>query len=389
MKIGLLLALFWLGLVPAYAVDMTQPAQVTITVQDAAGHPLPQATVTLGDKLHAVTLSLSKNGQAEAVRYAPPDTAAGEITWTETLCVTLAGYLPDREILYSFFPGARLEQKVTLQQSRVTRLHLRGPKGEPLAGVGVTLGGAMDFFAYRHEPTGYTDAQGNYVFTDAPVTSRVTLTGDSFRKEYPNAPEITATLTDAEMPVKAHPMRLTLLTPDGRLAAGWLVAPNAYVRSIYCWTGGLNGPPISVYGMGKAVKTDSAGAASFPQKEDHLVVISPQGAPFLYPVNPQTWPPGLHCVTLRLPPVRRTETGRIVFPDGRPAAGFPVSVAQAVTGGEQWQLDTEEPLGTLLTDADGRCALPQYFGTHYQYELRKPPLYAFDLADLVRLRAAR
>jgi 5-hydroxyisourate hydrolase-like protein (transthyretin family) len=182
--------------------------------------------------------------------------------------------------------------------------------------------------------------------------------------------------------IPPHPIRLMLLLPDGTPAAGWKIGPNAYVANSYRIVVGIALPPIYVYGMDKPIPVDAHGAVSFGQAEDHLIVLSPQGAPFLYPLYPQTWPTGLHSVTLHLPPVRRVQRGRVTLPDGKPAAGISISVAETVTGNEQWQINFpyNKPTGTLLTAADGTCALPQYFGTTYQYAASKPPLTAYDLA---------
>ena len=117
----------------------------------------------------------------------------------------------------------------------------------------------------------------------------------------------------------------------------------------------------------------------FRRREIISSCFSPEGLPFLYPLHPQTWPTGEHHVTLRLPPVRRTQTGRLTYPDGKPAANFPVRVSRAYTGMEYWQISTEETTGAIFTDAEGGYALPQYFGMDYQYEARQESSYAFDM----------
>ena len=188
------------------------------------------------------------------------------------------------------------------------------------------------------------------------------------------------------LPVRAtetpppHPTRLTLIAPDGSPAAGWFVAPNAHVTSMYSSVGGLNGPPIHVYGADRPVAAGPGGVASFRQSTEHLLVFSPHGLPLLYPLHPQTWTSAEHRVTLRLPPVRRTQAGRLTAPDGRPAADFPLRVSHAHTGTYNWELGEDAPAGLLLTDAQGGYALPQYFGTGYGYDAGRPGYYAHDLA---------
>lgn len=193
-------------------------------------------------------------------------------------------------------------------------------------------------------------------------------------------------LTFCGLPVRAtdaappHPIRLTLIAPDGSPAAGWFVAPNAHVTSTYSWVGGLIGSPIHVYGADKPVQAGVGGVASFRQATEHLVVFSPQGFPFLYPLHLRTWSPAEHRVTLRLALVRRTQAGRLTAPDGRPVADFPLRVSHAHTGTYNCEIEGDAPAGLLRTGAEGRYALPQYFGTGYEYDAGRQGYYAYDLA---------
>jgi hypothetical protein len=381
MKTCLLLAWFWLSLTPAYALDMTQPASVRVTVQDAAGHPLPQAVVVIGKG----KISRNAAGQYKFAARAPQP--APDIFWTAPLVVTLPGFLTQESDI-RLFPGARIDLPITLYPPRTTRLHLRGPAGEAVSGVSVQINYETIDSAYHLPVSGNTNTQGDYVFTHPPLKSGFTLSVGSHSRnsdsqDYPDAPAVMVTLKPGELPpgFPPHPMQLTLLTSDGKPAADWQVAPQVNFT-------GSSGAFSSIiflseftndYAASGLIRTDKNGRALIPQAEDHLVLFSPSGIPLLYPLHPQTWPKGLHRVTLSLPPVRRTQTGRLTYPNGTPAANFPIRVSRAVTGIETWQVQTDEPTGTILTDANGHYALPQYFGTHYEYEAMRQPWAAFDL----------
>lgn len=372
MKAFLLLALFLLAS-PACAVDMTQPASVQVTVQDKDGHPLPQAAVTFGTE--KISLEATGRGHFETRSLQP----ALDIFWTEHLVVSLAGFLPYKTDI-QLYPGAQTVLPVTLSLARATRLHLRGLNGEPLAGISLHISGTAATLPYNSllRLSGSTDAQGDYVFTHPPLASPIIVTSgpsysvSAFRRELPDAPEITVVLSEAERP---HPMRLTLLLPDGSPAAGWQVGPNAYSTG----SGGIGGDiPTIFYSADALVQTGPDGTASFGQTEEHLIVLSPQGLPFLYSLHPETWLAGLHTVMLRLPALRRTQSGQLAGKDGKPAAHIALGVNTARSGLEKWQFPTTAPIGSLFTDAEGRYALPQYYGASYEYQA-KSQLSAYDL----------
>lgn len=382
MKTCLLLAFFLFALVPAYAVDMTAPASVQVTVQDKDGHPLPQATVTLGGE--NVVLDAAGKGRFETRSPQP----APDIFWTEHLVVTQAGFLP-YETDIRLFPGAQFELPIALFVPQTTSVHLRGPNGEILAGISFEITYEAAGSQYAPRVPGRTDAHGDFVFTHPPLKagSSFSVSSPGWRfgsHDYSDAASVTVTLKADEMPPSfpPHPLHLTLLDAEGKPAAGWQVASHvSFTGSEGAFSSIISRSMLTnYYTVSGLVLTDKDGVVSLPQAEDHLAVISPQGVPFLYPLHPQTWLDGLHSVTLRLPAMHRAQIGRVTLPDGKPAAGFPVTVARAVTGGQQWELILKEPVGTILTDTAGQCVLPQYFGTTYQYESRKPPLYAYDLA---------
>ena len=388
---------FWLmalllcasSVLPAGAVDMSQPARWDVTVQDAAGRPLPAATVTV----NAQAAPLNASGQAAGKAGAPEP--AADLVWTESLDVTQPGFLPYKRS-FSFFPGARMERRVTLYPARTTRVSVRGPHGEVIAGVRVVVGyeangleynsDNADATHYKIAPPGRTDAQGDFVFVHPPLPSGFTLSvggsGRLFQHDYPDAARVTAALTPDEMAEvsPAHAMRLKLLTPEGVPAAGWRVGTDARVVNVWCMTGGLNGPWHYVYQTEAPLTVGAAGVVKFSQSEDHFVVFSPQGVPLLYPLHPATWPTGEHRVTLRLPAVRRIQAGVLRNPDGMPAANVPICVSEASTGGTLWEVRAGDAGPSCHTDAQGRYALPQYFGTSTVYEAQEGSRSSTNLA---------
>ena len=353
--LGLLLALF--SFASAHAVDMTQPAQIQITVQDMAGHLLPQATVILGTEVSAHGNFLIRSPQP-----------ASDIFWTEHLRVTMSGCLPYEGDIHCF-PGAQIAIPIILYPLRTTRLQLRSPKGEAIAGMSIEINYVTLASEHGGPIHGDTDKKGDYIFIHPPFKSGFGLTvGSNIRNSnYPDAPIVTATLTLDEMSimVPARPLALTLIAPDGAPEAGWQVA--SHVNASGSWGGFSSVIFLNGFTNGYAVsglnKTDKEGRIRIPQADDKLVVISPQGIPFLYPLSPQTWPDGPHSVTLRLPPVRRMQTGILTYMDGKPAANVLIDVNRAHTGTENWQVQSKEATESLLTDANGRFTLPQYCGT--------------------------
>lgn len=390
MKLCVLCLLLVFLVCPAQAVDMTRPARWQVTVQDAAGHALPDVSVTL----NAQAVPLNAAGQASGESRAPEP--AADIFWHETLHITKSGFLPyDGSV--SFFPGARIERRVTLYPARTTRVSVRGPHGEVIAGVRVVLSYETNGVQYESDndwvtafvidPPGRTDTHGDFVFTHPPLDAGFYFMVGGFGRprffqSYPDAAKVTATLTPEEMAAAspARPMRLKLLTPDGKPATGWRVGPDAHVVSEWCTTGGLNGPLHHVYQTESPLTVGRNGVVTFSQSEDHLIVFSPEGAPLLYPLHPATWPKGQHRVTLRLPAVRRMQSGQVRNPDGTPAANLPVNVQDAVTAGVLWEIRTTPPAGAVRTDAEGRFAVPQYFGTHYTYIAKDATREAYDLS---------
>ncbi len=375
---------------PAGAADMSQPARWQVEVQDAAGHPLSEANVTL----NAQAAPLNAAGKASGEARAPKP--AADFVWMEALHVTLPGFLP-YDGNFSFFPGARMKRRVTLYPVRTTRVSVRGPHGEPIAGVRVGISYDTTGLRYSsddYSPAGFelapperTNAQGDFMFTHPPLDAGFNLSlggrsGRTFYKTYPGAATMTATLTPEQMAavIPAHPMRLKLLTPEGVPAAGWRVSTDAYVVSVWCMTGGLNGPLHYVYQTETPLVVGTDGVVKFSQSEDHFVVFSPQGVPLLYPLHPQTWPKGEHRVTLRLPAVRRVQTGVLRNPDGTPAANVPIRVSEASTGGVIWQVRAEDTAPSCHTDAQGRYSLPQYFGTSTEYGAQEGSRSSTDLA---------
>lgn len=390
MKLVVLCLLLAFSVCPAQAVDMSRPAHWQVTVQDAAGHALPDVSVTL----NAQAVPLNAAGQASGESRAPEP--AADIFWNAPLHITKPGFLP-YDGSFAFFPGAQMEQRVTLYPARTTRVSVRGPHGEVIAGVRVLLHYETNGVEYNSDnegPTGFavappgrTDAQGDFVFTHPPLDSGfLFLVGGfgrlRFSQSYPDAARVTATLTPEQMAAAspARPMRLKLLTPDGKPATGWRVGPDAHIVSRWAMTGGLNGPLHHVYQTEPPLTVGADGVAAFSQSEDALIVFSPEGAPLLYPLHPATWPAGQHRVTLRLPAVRRMETGQVKNPDGTPAANVAVSMKDAVTAGFLWEVRRTAPAGTVRTDAEGRFAVPQYFGTHYTYLAKEADRSAYDLS---------
>ncbi|MDB5336334.1 MAG: hypothetical protein JWN70_1953, partial [Planctomycetaceae bacterium] len=119
--------------------------------------------------------------------------------------------------------------------------------------------------------------------------------------------------------------------------------------------------------------------------ESVLVVVSPDGRPFLYELAPQTWGPGIRRVTLRVPDVRRVHHGQVRVLFGNLVPGLPVEIETVRSNGLLWEIFSEQevpsfrrslwnaratdgtPIRQIRTAADGRYSVPIYFGSAVRF----------------------
>lgn len=384
---NLLAAAIVVALLPAIsalAIDATRPAHVRMVVEDEQGRVLPGARVWMAARRPdgvqkpeiALELKTDDAGAIVAERSRPDN--ATRITWTEAVHVELDGYVPKRD-WRTFFPGAQVELTITLETVRTTLIRLRGPRVEPLPRVDFAISYVKGETRYTEhgDPRFFvTDEQGERLWRHGKLEDGFSLSGRPDKEKLKDEPIVTVTYQEGELPFRARSLRGKLLCADGSVAAGWMVARKVRLTGA---GGTIRGPMYNFMQVEDLVPIGSDGR--FEVEAGLLVVISPDGMPLLYGLDPPTWPPGVRHVTLRLPDTRRVHRGVVVDEAGRPVAGLRIDVDSVDWDGQLWRFSTGKdaarytlPLwsakatdgtevGEIRTDAQGNYAVPTYYGS--------------------------
>jgi hypothetical protein len=359
---------------PALAIDVDLPAHVRIRVEDEAGKPLPGASVTFAagyewreadaferksdaDGLVALTLSRPKHMVVSD---------ASDVGWPVGLVVRLAGFL-EREDSLGLFPDAQIARKLTLQRKMTTRIRVCGSDGKPLPHLPVWLG----------KRRAATDGRGECVFEHGHLKDGLEVVVGGMSHSVADAPEVELRLKPDEMRF-LHPARRLegrLLASD-KPAEGWFVARGTGCMGGTQW---LRCPMVHHYRADELVRIGPTGAFTVENVEDHVIFVSPEGIPFLYPLNCATWPEGVRRAVVQAPPVRRFDKGRLVHEDGKGVAGHRVIAGGFCFDGQHFSLEVAAsaekrvPLSRAratdgsairgcVTDRDGWYEAPVYFG---------------------------
>jgi hypothetical protein len=382
----------------AEAIDATRFARLSITVKDTQGKALPNAKVRLVRTMpgwpilpqEVIEATTDAHGQAAFQQRRLAEDC--DIGWEGTLRVELKGCTP-KQTRYRFFPGADIAETITLEPARVTLIRLRGPGGEPLPSVGFSIYYAESDTlreVHRDPELITTDQRGEYRWVHGPLEEgfklsvRPSLTGEV---KYEDEPIVTVTFPQDRLPVAERPLGGKLLLPDGRPAAGWFVARKGRPTGHGGCMGG-GGPGMTLTEVEGLARIGADGAFEILAGEQ-LFVFSPWGVPVVYPLNPRSWPDGVHKVTLQLPEVRRIHRGQVVYSDGSPVPGLPIDV-RSLAMDTYWQIaagsqpdgwnhglyGARAADGTVVegvrTDPQGRYALPIYFGSCVEYRIDRP-----------------
>ncbi len=380
---------------PASAVELNEPARVRVRVLDAEGRPVPGATVSVspsagrgGGKEEKCVAGA--DGHAVLRLKRPRRTPVGDICWSMRMSVEAAGHPQHRDWL-TLFPGARIEKAAVLRKLRKTLIRLRGPDGEPLAGVSFYVSYYGEGL-YSWGDRARANRRGEYLFRHGPAVGGLSVSVGSSTRTFKDAPTVTVKLSQAEVNelLPARRLRVKLLDSDGRPAAGWFVARGAEARIA---GGPIGGPMTEYFSARELVRLGPEGELEIERAGEHLAAVSPRGVPFVYPLAPRTWPEGVRRVTVRIPPVRRTLEGRARYENGKPGADLPITVSQVQFNGRLywlklggdlagwdpgtplWRAKSSEgtPVRPFRTGKDGRCRLPLYFGARVGYSLQSPP----------------
>jgi len=382
----------------ASAVDMEAPATVHVVVRDTKGRPVSLADVVVSasspeqdQEAYSVRKTTDDEGTVRLLLKRPGRTLTSRVTWSRRLRVEAKGHLPKDDWLRPF-PGAVIRKEVILEGKRSTLVRLLGPDGEPLQDVGLSFNSDSRHMYFSWNPGATrTDHRGEYLFdhsaTDGQITAYMGNLSEIHRT-FTDAEAVTLRLTRDEVRrlTPGRLLRLRVLAPDGTPAAGWFVARGV----VACGgSGSLRSPMTWHYGARELVRIGQDGEIQLGKAGERLVIVSPEGVPFMYPLSPGSWPDGVRRVTLQLPRVRRFIEGRVEYGGGRPAAGLLVLVGH-IRFGEWYSVDMgrgwgqSAPLGQaaardgtpvrpFTTGPDGRYRLPVYTGMRASYRLRPPP----------------
>ncbi|MCX7409632.1 MAG: hypothetical protein NTZ32_16265 [Planctomycetales bacterium] len=387
-RIATLSAAMVVALLPMFsvlAIDASRPARVRFVVQDEQGRALSGVRVRLLGPMPgwperppaSVEVTTDAKGTVLVERSRPAD--APGITWEEIFDVELDGYLLWRDRL-SLFPGAQVEDAIKLEATRTTLIRLRGPQGEPLARVGLSISyvkGGTQYTDHGEPRFLFTDEQGECRWRHGVLPEGFHLSGRPEKERLKDEPFVTVSYKAGELPLAAPLLRGKLLHTDGSVAVGWLVARK--VR--FMWAGGISGGESqNTMQVEDLVRVGSDGIFE-ADAETYLVVVSPDGMPLLHELAPRTWLPGIREVTVRVPEVRSVHHGQVVFDDGSPVAGLPIEVATVRWRGQLWNIIIGKDaagfpkslqgaiasdgtmIGGFRTDAQGHYTVPTYFGT--------------------------
>jgi hypothetical protein len=350
-----------------FAVDISRPGIVHLVVRDDSGSPVAGAEVTL-TRMGSVRLiagasvlktTTDGNGYAEFSRAAEAD---GAVEWNETLRIEKSGYQPGEDFLW-LFVGADIRKEELLKRSRTTVIHVVGSEGKPAPNIQVRL---------QRFTSMWTDQAGTcrWVHSQLPRGFDASVGGRVIHS--PDDADLVIKLSDAEWTAIGGDRKLqgTLLDPDGRPAVGWLVGQHCVCTG----AGGSNMEPPTNYYHAERLDRVAFDGSFVLSADRELLLVSPEGIPVLYDLNPQTWAKGVRQITLTVPAVRRVLRGTLVDEKERPSAGVATRRLEMETRGRQWTcaIATESPdpgaeQPQIVTDSNGRFAIPQYFGSRAPY----------------------
>lgn len=350
-----------------FAVDIFRPGIVHLVVRDESGSPVAGAAVTLtpmwSERVIAgpsvLKTTTDRNGCAEFSRAAVAD---GAVEWNETLQIEKPEYQPGVDF-FSLFVGADIRKEELLKKSRTTVIHVLGPDGNPAPNTQVVLQRLTRMWTNQAGMCRWVHSQLPRGF-DASVAGRVVHS--------PDVADLAIKLSEAEWTAVGGDRKLqgTLLEADGRPAAGWLVGQHCVCTGA---GGSTMDPPTNYY---QAERLDRVAVdGSFTLSADpELLLVSPEGVPVLYDLNPQTWAKGVRQMTLTVPAVRRVLRGTLVDEKERPLAGIVTQRLEMETRGRRWTCaiatDSPDPGAAqpqIATDSNGRFVIPQYFGARAPY----------------------
>lgn len=370
------------------AFDAKAPARMQVIVLDEQGKPVSEAIVQLratgidDAERESVRQTTNQKGEAELKMIPPREATSDSPDWAVGLHVHCDGYLPHRQTLY-LFPAAQMEKQIRLSRARTTLIRLRGPTGMPLPLVPLSLSYAR--LGYHHLEPVRADERGEFSFEHGELHSGFEISVGGLHRTGLAGAEVTLMLNEEELESLLPPHRVEgrVVTADGQAAVGWFIAHGVASQGS---SGALPGGPWQIhYGARKLTKLGADGSFSFDQNDEVLVVVSPQGVPFLYPLNGRSWQDETRHLTVRVSPVRRVHRGQLLYPDGRPAAQKKLSAQSVQSFGTFWSFGVRDPsgesywpispakaedgtaIGSLSSDGHGRYELPVYFGAMISY----------------------
>lgn len=369
---------------PLFAVDITRPAALHITLTGPDNRPLPNAKVTLApnNNLSAKPLSATTDTSGNAALQQIADT----YNWNSNLLIDAPGFIPLRSSI-SLFSNAQIDLPIRLNPARTTTLTLLTPDHQPAAHVPFNISYSFQNeynqptqANYFRDPAFLTDNHGQFTLTHPPITGDLTLTLAGRRLHFPDVPQFSATFTPDELQqlTPAVSLHLTLLNPDGSPANNWLVAAHVDFDN---HSGSFPGGPMNRYIVSSWQPLATDGSFSTDAPGQTLLLLSPEGLPLLFALNPQAWAPGTHELRLTLPPIESNLAGRFVDNSKNPLPNIPL-YANALRSSTWGSIRVEAPnvasvaalsgpfpntppLPQIRSGPDGRFSIPLRFGMDF------------------------
>ncbi|MGI9244102.1 MAG: hypothetical protein ACR2RV_25115 [Verrucomicrobiales bacterium] len=311
--------------------------QLTLVVSDQDLDPIPGASAILRPwkAPSAAPITPAKTDSAGETTHTIPLPDGNPIGFD--LEISRDGYFPETTKLIAT-PGAKLTTEVTLTKKIATRLRFLEVDRSPAA---------HRRFVMRSWNKLTTDENGEFLFTHPPFKKSFTLTfrGQSFtirptdggttKEIQPIAvPQLTSFLSSNPHP-QLYPsptdpvatVRGILVSPSGEPARGWLIAKQ--VRK----TGGwmiissviIPGSAHFEYRYNSIEPVADDGSFELSPAFEDLIIVSPEGVPFRYPLNPSAWTSesGLKETTITTPKIDTTSMKlRLSSAEGEPAIGY-------------------------------------------------------------------
>lgn len=383
-RLACLALLICLSSLPAaLAIDLDLPAQVRIHVVDDKDQPLPKASVTLKPALGSadeeeagIQRTIDGSGTLLVTLPRPADWPASRVQWAYRVIAACRNF-HSQKVWLTLFPDARIEKTIGLLPKKTTVIRVCGPDGRPLPGVDLAIG---------YHIRGRTDERGEYVCEPVPLTGSrlwVSIAGRSHPVEVGSAATIRLDKQDLRQAPRNRRLAGRLLMADGTPARGWSVAKGSR-HAMGCGSkyGSTDG-----YDAAEIAPVDAAGRFTLDRPDDHLLIVSPHGIPFLYPLAPNCWPDAERRVSLRAPPVRRVHRARLMYEDGKPAADRRIFASSVRFNSRRFYLRVGNWFGetvalsqaaspdrnrieSFTTDRQGRYSLPVHFGAQVDFGVK-------------------